>query len=141
MFKKTATADKPFSPTKSQLSKVAAQTHASAHEYEETVDFLKSQLQSLENKWRCYFKVLVVIEYLLRFGSETCVRWAMENVDTIKALKLFNHVDKKAEFRGKQGCISKTLRSLYCRLTWKKCSTICSKTDRIFALCRNEIKE
>ena len=100
MSKNTATADKPFSPTKSLLSKIAAQTNASTHEYQETVDFLENRLQRSDGKWRCYFKTLVVIEYLLHLGNERCVRWATENLDSIRALELFNHADGKAKFRG-----------------------------------------
>jgi epsin len=107
---KLATADKPHSPSKSQLSRVAAQTNASIHEYQETVGFLKSQLQRTDNKWRCYFKILVVIEYLLHLGSERCIEWAKENLDSIRSLELFNHADKKAEFRGKKDHTPKILR-------------------------------
>lgn len=102
MLEKTATADKPFSPTKSQLNKVAAQTHGLTTEYRDTVDFLKRQMQCVGGKWRCYFKVLVVIEYLLFFGSERCVGWAMENLNSIRALELFSHADEKARFRGEK---------------------------------------
>lgn len=110
MSRKTATADKPYSPTKSQLSRVASQTNASTHEYQETVDFLKSQLQCADSKWRCYFKTLVVIEHLLHLGNERCVEWAMENLDSIRALELFSHADEKAKFRGKKDHTPKILR-------------------------------
>ena len=100
MYKKTATADKPFSPTKSQLSRVATQTYTSISEYQDTVELLKRQMQCVDGKWRCYFKTLVVIEYLLHLGNERCVRWATENLDSIRALELFNHADGKAKFRG-----------------------------------------
>lgn len=102
--------DKPYSPSKSQLSRVAAQTCASMREYQETVDSLKRQLQYDDSKWRRYFKTLVVIEHLLHLGNERCVEWATENLDSILALKVFNHVDKKAEYKGKKGYIPKILR-------------------------------
>jgi epsin len=102
MSRKIATVDRPYSPKKSQMSRVAAQTNASAHEYQETVDFLKRQLQCADTKWRCFFKILVVIEYLLHFGNEKCVEWAMENLDSIKVLELFNHAEEKAKFKGKR---------------------------------------
>jgi epsin len=133
MSGKTATADKPFSPTKSQLSKIAAQTNASTHEYQETVAFLESQLQRADSKWRCYFRTLVVIEYLLHFGNERCVRWATENLDSIRALELFNHADGKAKFRGKKDHSLEVLRFPTSPVYIKKYSTICSKTGHTFA--------
>jgi epsin len=133
MSSKTATTDKPHSPSKSQLSKVAAQTHCSTHEYQETVDFLKRQLQCVGSKWRCCFKTLVVIEYLLHHGSERCIEWAIENADSIKTLELFKHENEKAEFKGKKATPLKRLVSLSHRLTCKKYSTICSRTGRTFA--------
>jgi hypothetical protein len=117
MSGKTATTDKPFSPTRSQLSKIAAQTHASTHEYQETVTFLESQLQRADSKWRCYFRTLVVVEYLLHLGNERCVRWAKENLDSIRALELFNHADGKAKFRGKKDHSPKSFVFLPRRLT------------------------
>jgi hypothetical protein len=133
MSGKTATADKPFSPIKSQLSNIAAQTNASTHEYQETVAFLESQLQRADSKWRCYFRTLVVIEYLLHHGNERCVRWAMQNLDSIKALELFNHADGKAEFRGKKEYSPRILRFPTSLVDITKYSTICSKTGRAFA--------
>jgi hypothetical protein len=133
MSSKTATTDKPHSPSKSQLSRVAAQTHGSAHEYQETMDFLKRQLQCLGGKWRCYFKTLVVIEYLLHHGNEKCVEWAIGNTDSIKTLELFNHQDEKAKFIGKKATPLKYPVSLSRRLTCKKYSTICRRTGRTFA--------
>ena len=110
MSRRTATADKPFSPTKSQLSKIAAQTNTSTHECQETLGFLRTQLQCADNKWRVCFRALVVIEYLLHFGNERCVQWAMENLDSIRPLERYNHPDKMHEFRGKEDCTPKILR-------------------------------
>lgn len=110
MSREIATADKPFSPNKSLLSRIATQTIASTREYQETVDLLKSQLQRADSKWRCFFKALVVIEFLLHFGNRKCVEWAMENLDSIRALQLFKHADAKAEFRGKKDHAPKFLR-------------------------------
>ncbi|KAL5327966.1 hypothetical protein ACEPPN_005672 [Leptodophora sp. 'Broadleaf-Isolate-01'] len=94
-----ATANKPYNPPKTLLSKIVAQTSSSPHEYLETVAFLNKELQCTNRKWRCCFKALVVVEYLLSFGNENFVGWAKENLESIEALQHFSHDDVKATFR------------------------------------------
>ncbi len=107
MFGNTATGDKPFRPSKSQLLKVAVQTNTSPHKYQATVATLERQLKCADAKWRCFLRTLVVIEYLLQVGNEKCVDWATEKIDLIIALKKFDHGDEKARYKGRESIVPK----------------------------------
>ena len=75
----------------------------------------------------------MVIEYLLHLGSERCVEWAKENLDSIQVLKVFNHIDKKLNLEVRNATALKSFVLLCHWLTCKIHSTICSPASRTFA--------
>ncbi|CEI94451.1 Putative EH domain binding protein epsin 2 [Rhizopus microsporus] len=57
------------------------------------MDMLDKRLNDKGKNWRHVFKALVVLDYLLHFGSENVVLYAKENVYVIKTLREFQHLD------------------------------------------------
>ncbi|CEG83097.1 Putative EH domain binding protein epsin 2 [Rhizopus microsporus] len=57
------------------------------------MDMLDKRLNDKGKNWRHVFKALVVLDYLLHFGSENVVMYAKENVYVIKTLREFQHLD------------------------------------------------
>ncbi|ORE06277.1 ENTH-domain-containing protein [Rhizopus microsporus var. microsporus] len=87
-----ATSNDPHGPSGVILNELAQLTF-NEHDFIEIMDMLDKRLNDKGKNWRHVFKALVVLDYLLHFGSENVVMYAKENVYVIKTLREFQHLD------------------------------------------------
>ncbi|RCH80675.1 hypothetical protein CU097_001563, partial [Rhizopus azygosporus] len=87
-----ATSNDPHGPSGVILNELAQLTF-NEHDFIEIMDMLDKRLNDKGKNWRHVFKALVVLDYLLHFGSENVVLYAKENVYVIKTLREFQHLD------------------------------------------------
>lgn len=79
--------------------------------YAEIMSMLWRRLNDHGKNWRHVYKSLVVLEYLVKNGSERVVRQCVDNLFSIQTLKDFQFLDKDGK---DQGCNGEG-KTLYCR--------------------------
>lgn len=88
-----ATLNDPLGPTTNEMEEIARYTYSSQTDFLEIMDMLDRRLNDKGKYWRHTAKLLTVLDYLVRFGSEKCVLWAKDNIYIIKTLREFIHFD------------------------------------------------
>ncbi|KXS11115.1 ENTH-domain-containing protein, partial [Gonapodya prolifera JEL478] len=68
--------------------------------FNEIMDNIYKRFSEPREKWRCIYKALTLLEYLVKNGSERCVDNARDHIYAIKVLKEFQFVDDKAKDQG-----------------------------------------
>ncbi len=63
--------------------------------------------------WRCVYKGLQLLEYLIAYGSEHCVDDAINNIGRLKILSNFSHVE---EVQGKKTDYGESVRNIAAKL-------------------------
>ncbi len=64
---------------------------------------LGKRLNDSGKNWRHVFKALVVLDYLLRHGSDAVVEYSKVNIHVIKTLKEFQYIDEEGRDQGMNG--------------------------------------
>lgn len=96
---RNATANTSVNPDRDMLDEIAEKSYNS-EEFFEIMDMVDKRLNDKGKYWRHVAKSLTVLDYLVRFGSENCVRWCKENLYVIKTLREFTHDDEIGEDDG-----------------------------------------
>ena len=71
--------------------------------YAEIMSMLWRRLNDHGKNWRHVYKSLVVLEYLVKNGSERVVRQCVDNLFSIQTLKDFQFLDKDGKDQGSNG--------------------------------------
>ncbi|CAL9735739.1 epsin-1 [Monosporozyma servazzii] len=88
-----ATANNSTMPSRDILEELADKSYNSS-DFFEIMDMLDKRINDKGKYWRHVLKSLMVLDYLVRFGSENCVLWCKENLYIIKTLREFMHEDE-----------------------------------------------
>ena len=60
----------------------------------------EKMLQKNRRKWQNTYKSLILLDYLVRNGSEWVVTSAREHIDNFKSLKNYRHIDENGKDQG-----------------------------------------
>ena len=84
---------------------MAELSEASFNQYDfpDIVEIIEKRLNDSGKNWRHVFKALVVLDYLVRNGSEAVVKYAKKNLHIIKTLKEFQYIDDEGRDQGANG--------------------------------------
>lgn len=95
-----ATNDDPWGPSGVQMQEIAAFTFA-YEAFPEAVGMLwKRMLQDNKQNWRRVYKSLLLLDYLLKNGSERVVTSAREHIYDLRGLENFTFVDENGKDQG-----------------------------------------
>ncbi|KAL9935626.1 hypothetical protein V8E36_005203 [Tilletia maclaganii] len=95
-----ATSNDPWGASTTLMAEIAAETHDYTA-FQEIMTVLFSRFMEKEaSEWRQIYKALVLLEYLVKNGSERVVDEARANLSTVKILRSFHYIDEKAKDQG-----------------------------------------
>ncbi|KAH7731972.1 Epsin 2 [Aphelenchoides avenae] len=87
-----ATSNDPWGPTTALMSEIADLTH-NPMSFTEIMSMLWKRLNDHGKNWRHVYKSLVLLDYLIKCGSEKVAQQCRENVYSIETLKDFQHIE------------------------------------------------
>ncbi|XP_019851408.1 PREDICTED: epsin-1-like isoform X1 [Amphimedon queenslandica] len=94
-----ATSNEPWGPSGTVMAEIAEYTfHIQA--YALVMGMLWKRLNDHGKNWRHVYKSLVVLEYLVKSGSERVVQQCKDNIFSIETLKDFQFIDKDGKDNG-----------------------------------------
>lgn len=96
---RNATANKDGGPTQAELQEIAELTYTN-HELFLIMDMLDKRLNDKGKLWRHVLKSLIVLDYLVHYGSDNVIIWCQENLYIIKTLREFQHKDENGRDQG-----------------------------------------
>ncbi|CDW55692.1 ENTH and UIM domain containing protein [Trichuris trichiura] len=87
-----ATSNDPWGPSSSLMSEIADMTF-NAMAFSEIMQMIWKRLNDHGKNWRHVYKSLVLLDYLIKLGSEKVAQQCRENIYAIQTLKDFQHVE------------------------------------------------
>ncbi|XP_066929992.1 epsin-2-like [Clytia hemisphaerica] len=94
-----ATSNDPWGPSSSITSEIADATY-NVQAFTEIMTLLWKRINDHGKNWRHVYKSLVVLEYIVKTGSERVAQQCKENIFAIKTLKDFQFIDKDGKDQG-----------------------------------------
>lgn len=95
-----ATNDEAWGPTGQQMQEVAQHTFA-YESFPEVMGMLwKRMLQDNRRNWRRTYKSLVLLQYLIKNGSERVVTSSREHIFDLKGLENYTFIDENGKDQG-----------------------------------------
>lgn len=95
-----ATNNEPWGASTTLMAQIAAGTY-NYREREEILSFIFRRFtEKTANEWRQIYKLLQLLEYLIRNGSERIIDEVRLNSSLIQMLKLFHYIDSKGRDQG-----------------------------------------
>ena len=92
-----ATNDDPWGPSGAQMQEVAAFTFT-YEAFPEAMGMLwKRMLQDNRSNWRRTYKSLLLLDYLIKNGSERVVTSAREHIYDLRSMENYTFVDENGE--------------------------------------------
>lgn len=122
------TANNDETPSTAEMQDVAELTYQN-HELFLIMDMIDKRLNDKGKYWRHVHKSLILLDYLVHYGSDNVIIWCRENLYIIKTLREFQHTDENGRDSGH------TIRSRAKELT-----SLLQNTERLRAI-RNERRE
>lgn len=87
-----ATSNDPWGPSSTQMSEIADLTY-NVVAFSEIMQMIWKRLNDHGKNWRHVYKSLVLLEYLIKTGSEKVGQQCKENIFAIQTLKDFQYLD------------------------------------------------
>ncbi|VDD87148.1 unnamed protein product [Enterobius vermicularis] len=87
-----ATSNDPWGPSTALMSEIAELTH-NPMSFTEIMSMLWKRLNDHGKNWRHVYKSLVLLDYLIKCGSEKVAQQCRENIYSIETLKDFQHFE------------------------------------------------
>ncbi|TDL24382.1 ENTH-domain-containing protein [Rickenella mellea] len=81
-------------PSGKQMNELAQMSYHQP-DFVEIMEVLDMRLNEKGKNWKQLYKALVVLDYLLHWGSENVVAYFKDNIHVIKNLREFQHVDDR----------------------------------------------
>ncbi|RZC42951.1 epsin-like protein [Asbolus verrucosus] len=95
-----ATNDEPWGPTGQMMQELAHSTFTYEH-FPEVMSMLwKRMFQDNKQHWRRIYKSLLVLNYLIKNGSERVVTSAREHIYDLRSLENFSYIDDMGKDQG-----------------------------------------
>ncbi|CAG0892899.1 unnamed protein product [Darwinula stevensoni] len=91
-----ATSNDPWGPSSTLMSEVADMTH-NVVAFSEIMQMIWKRLNDHGKNWRHVYKALVLLEYLIKTGSDKVAQQCKENIFAIQTLKDFQHVEENKD--------------------------------------------
>lgn len=87
-----ATSNDPWGPSSTLMSEIADLTY-NVVAFTEIMQMVWKRLNDHGKNWRHVYKALVLLDYLIKTGSEKVAQQCKENIFTIQTLKDFQYVE------------------------------------------------
>lgn len=87
-----ATSNDPWGPSTALMSEIADLTH-NPMSFTEIMSMLWKRLNDHGKNWRHVYKSLVLLDYLIKCGSDKVAQQCRENIYSIETLKDFQHIE------------------------------------------------
>ena len=94
-----ATSNDPWGPSSSLMADIADQTY-NVVAFSETMVMIWKRLNDHGKNWRHVYKSLVLLDYILKTGSERVAQQCRENIFAIQTLKDFQFIDRDGKDQG-----------------------------------------
>jgi len=94
-----ATSNDPWGPPSSLMAEIAELTR-NPLSYNETMAMIWRRLNDHGKNWRHVYKAIVLLDHLVRHGSERVSRDCRNNIVAIRTLADFQHVDENGRDNG-----------------------------------------
>ncbi|XP_047215783.1 epsin-2-like [Girardinichthys multiradiatus] len=94
-----ATSNDPWGPSSSLMSEIADLTY-NVVAFSEIMNMIWKRLNDHGKNWRHVYKALMLLDYLIKTGSERVALQCKENIFAIQTLKDFQYVDKDGKDQG-----------------------------------------
>ena len=94
-----ATSNDPWGPSSSLMSEIADATY-NVVAFSEIMGMIWKRLNDHGKNWRHVYKALVVLDYIIKTGSERVAQQCRENIFAIQTLKDFQFIDKDGKDQG-----------------------------------------
>jgi len=91
-----ATSNDPWGPSSTVMSEIADLTY-NVVAFSEIMQMIWKRLNDHGRNWRHVYKALVLLEYLIKTGSEKVADQCKENIFAIQTLKDFQHVEENKD--------------------------------------------
>jgi len=88
-----ATSNDPWGPSSSLMAEIADMTYNTAA-FSEIMTMIWKRINDHGKNWRHVYKALVLLDYLIKTGSERVAQQCKENIFAIQTLKDFQFVDR-----------------------------------------------
>jgi len=94
-----ATSNDPWGPSSSLMAEIAELTR-NPLSYNETMSMIWRRVNDHGKNWRHVYKALVLLDHLVRHGSERVTRDCRNNIVAIRTLADFQHIDENGRDNG-----------------------------------------
>ncbi|XP_047212944.1 epsin-3-like isoform X2 [Girardinichthys multiradiatus] len=94
-----ATSNDPWGPSTSLMSEIADLTY-NVVAFTEVMGMILKRLNDHGKNWRHVYKALMLLDYLVKMGSERVAKSCRDNIFTIQTLKDFQYVDRDGHDHG-----------------------------------------
>ena len=94
-----ATSNDPWGPSSSLMSEIAHLTY-NVMAFSDIMSMIWKRLNDHGRNWRHVYKALVLLEYIIKTGSERVAQQCRENIFAIQTLKDFDFIDKDGKDMG-----------------------------------------
>lgn len=94
-----ATSNDPWGPSSSVMTEIADATY-NVVAFSEIMGMIWKRLNDHGKNWRHVYKSLVVLDYIIKTGSERVAQQCRENLYAIQTLKDFQFIDKDGKDQG-----------------------------------------
>jgi len=91
-----ATSNDPWGPSSTLMSEIADLTY-NVVAFSEIMQMIWKRLNDHGKNWRHVYKALVLLEYLIKTGSEKVAQQCRENIFFIQTLKDFQHIEENKD--------------------------------------------
>ncbi|KAI9323654.1 hypothetical protein BX666DRAFT_1873647 [Dichotomocladium elegans] len=95
-----ATNNEPWGPSSTLMQQIAQATHNYAHFNEIMPTIYKRFTDKEAKQWRQIYKSLVLLEYLVKNGSERVIDDTRSHMSMIKMMRTFHYIDEKGKDQG-----------------------------------------
>lgn len=91
-----ATSNDPWGPSSTLMSEIADLTY-NVVAFTEIMQMLWKRLNDHGKNWRHVYKSLVLLDYIIKTGSEKVAQQCKENIFAIQTLKDFQHIEESKD--------------------------------------------
>lgn len=91
-----ATSNDPWGPSSTIMAEIADLTH-NVVAFSEIMQMIWKRLNDHGKNWRHVYKALVVLEYLIKTGTEKVAQQCIENIFAIQTLKDFQYMEENKD--------------------------------------------
>lgn len=96
-----ATSNDPWGPSSSLMAEISDLTY-NVVAFSEIMSMIWKRLNDHGKNWRHVYKALMLMDYLIKTGSERVAQQCKENIFAIQTLKDFQYIDRDGRDQGNE---------------------------------------